>query len=268
MYKLGLFGDSFGCGFQETDPPYLVSWPDLIAKHLNLKLYNYSYPGTSIWYSYKLFLETYKKFSTIVFIYSEVSRWHSLPDDLKRFSSIYSNEKLKMFPKKSIDGNSYNIMEKLVDIHKYVFDDQLNNFVAQQVFDNVNRICKENNITLINVFPFVSNNDAYISFDNRTGSCLLNINEVSQHETYIKDMIDPIKNPAIVRNQHINFIIEGPDYRQNHINPNNNVTFADIIKERINTLDVYDVFTDSRMTYDENILIEYINYIKKIKNVK
>lgn len=77
---LGVFGDSYGVPnyfFRET------SWPAILSNYLNLKCENHAGTGTSIFWSYKKFLQHYKKYKVIVFVYSGVNRWLSLPEHLK-----------------------------------------------------------------------------------------------------------------------------------------------------------------------------------------
>lgn len=74
--KLGIFGDSFAT-FTGAKPSENAehAWFDILSNKLNYELCTHGLSGTSIYYSYKNFLEHYKSYDTIVFILSEVSRY-------------------------------------------------------------------------------------------------------------------------------------------------------------------------------------------------
>lgn len=68
--RLGIFGDSFSA----SDDPR--SWPIQLMKSLKCDEYhNYSKSGTSLYYSYKLFLDHYKKYDIIIFTVTDPLRY-------------------------------------------------------------------------------------------------------------------------------------------------------------------------------------------------
>jgi hypothetical protein len=247
---LGIFGDSFSAD-KETiiGDVTLTTYTDIVAKQLGLTAVNFSYPGTSIWYSYKQFVKNYKKFSHIVFCYTDEDRWHYLPDYLHRFSSIYTKEKLDTFP--TIGNKEYEEMTDLVKIHKLIHDSEFNNFVFQTIFDKVNFICKRNGIKVINIMPFVNEKNFDLDFSKNRGMCYINLLSISDSELYHK--------LGGYRHKEFRFFTGGPDLRKNHLTQENNKVLADIILENIDseTYKVIDLYKDKRFSYDVNQLLKY-----------
>lgn len=257
---LGVFGDSFADSKEQPFPGITLScWQILLSKKLNMNLENYAYSGTSLWYSYKKFLENYKDKTHIAFIYTEYNRWPSLPEELKRFSSIYSQEKLDMFPTIKQDKHNYDIMQQLVKVHPYIFDEQYNMFVYQQIFNSINQICRENNIKLINIFPFCNENPN-IDITNTHGSCITGLVEISYSE------IRENGYGSKCRHDRLEFFEINGDYRANHLNSANNMLLSDVIFEEINnnTNRIVKLFNDTRVEYDSNLLLKYIDELEAV----
>lgn len=252
MGKLGVFGDSFAESSPHRIGTYEVfSWPFLVADNLGIDVQNFARSGTSVWYSCNRFLKNYKDFTHVVFVYTEQNRWPSLPENLLRFSSIYDEYKLAMFP--TIDEIEYDTMKKLIGVHKYIFDEEFNHFVFQSVFDKVNEICRENKISLVNVFPFFDEKDAKnFNFDKMHGTCILGVDKVSTQEIYSLDDYSP-------KHKDLLFYVKNGDYRRNHLNNDNNKRLSEIVTSEMNTTlpHVLNVSTDSKFNYDVQLLLDY-----------
>lgn len=71
--KIGIFGDSFtnspGC------PSMAYHWSELLANKLDGELDNYGEPGSSVYFSYKRFLENHSKHDLCIFLVSEPNRY-------------------------------------------------------------------------------------------------------------------------------------------------------------------------------------------------
>lgn len=265
--RLGIFGDSFSDSSENPVKGVTsVSWIYELARNMEIEFDNFSYPGTSLWYSYKHFIENYQNYTHIIFTYTDSNRWPCLPEEMKRFSSVYTEDKLSRFPSFEL-GSSYKVMKQLVYLHRYIFDEQLNTFLLQQIFNQVNSICKKNNIKLVNILPFVDcPHGDQIDLTNATGSCLTNLITVSENE--LRDMSKGGRVPC--RTPELEFLEQGVDYRRNHINSPNNILMADVIQKEFNRVKpkVFDMFKDDRFVYDTQILLDYIKEIKKALNVK
>jgi hypothetical protein len=69
---VAIFGDSF------ADPTWVnndyLSWPELLTEQYDVT--NYAMTGTSLWWSYNLFLEHYKKYDKCIFVVTVPGRIH------------------------------------------------------------------------------------------------------------------------------------------------------------------------------------------------
>jgi len=72
IMKLAIYGDSFA----EINPPRIEhSWQQLLANKLNCSMNCYGLNSSSIFYSYRKFLETYSNYDIIVFLVTEPNRY-------------------------------------------------------------------------------------------------------------------------------------------------------------------------------------------------
>ncbi len=84
---IGLYGDSY-CG-NIKDKGIQFHWSTLLGKSLNRNVINYGFPGSSVYYSYKKFLESYQSHNLNIFIISEPGRYIKIVDG-KAFPGIGS----------------------------------------------------------------------------------------------------------------------------------------------------------------------------------
>lgn len=154
--KLGIFGDSFADINidKKLEWPENFGWPMLLSKKLNCETDFHARCGTSTWYSYEKFLERYTEYTHIVFTYTYQWRWPYLPPDLGMNHWLYHSDTIMSMG--HIDDDTKRILCKLSDAYNYVFNDKLLEFISKNVVKNVNKICQDNNIKLVNVF--VDNN--------------------------------------------------------------------------------------------------------------
>lgn len=61
---IGIYGDSYGV---KNNNPYKL-WADIVAENLNTSYTNYSKPASSLFYSYKQFLETNTQHDIVIFL--------------------------------------------------------------------------------------------------------------------------------------------------------------------------------------------------------
>jgi hypothetical protein len=160
---IGYFGDSFIDVASRTEP----SWPLMVSDLLNDKGDYYGKSGTSHWYSYELFLKNYKKYDTIIFCHTAHSRWPHLPEH-------ETGHHWKIgYP--GVIVNDF--MKKINEVYHDIFSDELLTFICGNIYRNVNQICKQNNIYLINILPFEVTYNLDTEFVN-----IFNINIVSRNE--------------------------------------------------------------------------------------
>ncbi len=261
---IGIFGDSFAnCSDK------FGGWPKDLGELVNLPVTNHSKPGTSLWFSYKLFLENYKNYSHIVFSYTNPHRWASLPDELVGYSWLTKKENIDIALILSDYGRKQ--MTTLLESHKILFDPELDIFLYQHIFNQVNKICKENNIKIYNVLPFEFidmdqrkhqfmswytgrdterlEQEYLIDFSGRHGPCLVNLCEISFHEMRQQDKIPKLQ-----------YITTVSDVRGCHMNITNNRIVATILAENweADNNEIINTFVDTRLSYDPQELIEMI----------
>lgn len=252
---IGIYGDSFA----DINPKELVDvsidrmpWPMHLAQVLNDDFKSYAQSATSIWWSYKKFINTYKKYDTIVFCYSNHNRWSNInyvphtfdlfPDKQIGLTHIFYEDQLEMLP-----DDMKPLAKMLVDIHPFLYDEKLQLFLYQHVFNSVNELCKLANIKLVNLMPFEHFNADTISIntDDASGSVLTNLNRVSRSEFYMR-----IQQFEVPRHYLLKELKGKPDGRFCHINPHNNKILATIIKEALDNKTDMNLGLDPRFSYD------------------
>lgn len=208
--KCGIFGDSYA--FRSND----YAWCALLEKDYEVE--NFSASGTSIWNAYKKFLENYKNFEYIIFTYSVQNRFYHLPEHLEKFMYIKNvyHDGIQY-----IDKNDVELFKSILEAEQHTHDPILDHFIYQQVFNEVNRICIENKIKLINLMPFETANEFFptINLEKRNGTCILGLHWVSMNEI-----------------SRINKLDQGDD-RPCHISNKNNEILYNLIREQFNNLD-------------------------------
>lgn len=67
--KIGVFGDSFARMYVPNK-----QWWEIINESKKLEVENFGHPGTPVYFSYKHFMENYKKFDRTIFFYTNPGR--------------------------------------------------------------------------------------------------------------------------------------------------------------------------------------------------
>jgi hypothetical protein len=213
---IGIFGDSFADYnnmFALTEEN--ESWINYLSKYTGATFECFGYGGTSIWYSFEKFKEHYKKFTHIVFCQTFPHRIHHLPEELIGFHHVKDTASLSFMNSKA--KNTMNFITSIY--YSKLFNKDLDIFLAQQVFDQVNYLCKKENIQIVTMLPFEDlryQEEYIINVDNRQGDCLLGLQHVSVDEILIT--------------QKPNGLTSG-DARFCHLSKENNEILAGIIKE-------------------------------------
>lgn len=258
--KLGIFGDSFAAGDVFAKG---ISWTKLLAEKLNCNYDAIALGGTSLYWSYANFIKKYKKYTHIVFVYTDFMRLNIMPTHLARYSNLIDTEhNLSLIDKLDISDIDKIELINIIKSRKYLDNRDFNKFVYQTIFDSVNEICRNQNIQLVNIHPFERPDLGNISFDKKAGTSLLNLQEISGREisntpaSWLQTA--KVKHPSFVR------IIEETDVRPNHLNPINNEVLANIILNSFGNLsDPINLTTDSNFCYDVDLVLELIEKYKK-----
>lgn len=238
---LGIFGDSYADvnnSFQKPSINGYAPWPKTLASLLNTSANYYAKSSTSIWWSYKKFLETYKNYDTIVFTYSQHNRWWYINDvRYENLHHVTTEEHLNIYKS---NHDLYKIASMLVECKKITYSDEFDIFVYQSIFDSINDLCKQNNIKLVNFLPFEGsefNEKLFVDISKRSGACITNAIDVSINEISKKYA------------RHFTRIVNTGDPRYCHLNPNNNNVIAKLITEVLDTPDlVVPLNLDSRIS--------------------
>lgn len=246
--KLGIFGDSFADINIDKKLEWHENfgWPMLLSKKLNCETDFHARCGTSTWYSYEKFLETYTNYTHIVFTYTYQWRWPYLPPDLGMNHWLYhSNTIMNMH---HLDDDTKRTLLKLSETYNYVFNDKLLEFISKGIVKKVNELCKENHIKLVNVF--VNNNFDFTENYNKSDllfSSLEDLHHISTQEL--------IKIKGRYRSmQEICSDLKKMDCRYCHLFPDNNKIVSDKILElfdKIEFISTHDmnnwVFKDTKI---------------------
>ena len=171
--NMAVFGDSFADynNALAKDQPN-ESWVHTIQQQKKLDAWGRS--GSSIWYSFELFKQHYSKYTQIVFCHSDMHRIHHLPRTFEGFSFVKPSKR---------NPHQNPAVNRLVDVYyKNFWNAQLDQYLAQSIFDSVNRICHENNIQLVNLLPFQSLDEMTLDLSTRKGMTIIGLAQLSQKE--------------------------------------------------------------------------------------
>lgn len=245
--KIGVFGDSFGCEYISITGSTNESWMQSLREK-GYDVTTHGLYGTSVWYSYKKFLENFNNYTHIVFVYSSINRIHNLPESIATFSSMYAADDDML--RSSIVFNNLNLEDqeqllKIIDVQRYIDDYQFNAFVCQNVFNNVNYLANYAGKKLVNVLPFngLGSPDNF-DLTNRTGSCITSLLKVS-----LKEMPNIFKKTW-------------QDPRYCHLSLENNAVLADMILESFHSDSAEILDGIDRFVYSKEITKRYNEMIK------
>lgn len=242
MQNLGVFGDSWA----DVNPAYtqdksknILPWPMWVAEKLDCNLSCFASSGTGLWWSFDQFKKKYKRLEKVIFVYTDYGRWNGLPDDLLNLAHIREEHQLEWVSKDNVE-----YAKKLVDVYPFLYNDDLNKFVYQQIFNEVNLLCDKFGIQITNILPF-DYKGPRIDISNRKGPVLYNLASIYYHELKVcKGLNDYVANHY--------------DVRHCHINPINNIALADIIVETLgNTNAVLNLFECKNFVYNDDELAHF-----------
>jgi hypothetical protein len=239
---IGVFGDSYA---DRNISPSLMkfkideSWMAHIVSKGH-KVSSYGISGSASYHAFTCFLDHYSRFDHIVFCWSYPHRIQSMPyryateSSVKDVETFYKTARFKHF-----NANEQSEIVQILLGYKFSCDFRFNLWVQQKMFDEVNQICKNKNIKLINVLPFVVKANGELDFSNRHGDCLYNLYKVTEKEMNMGGY---------------------GDVRCTHLTKENNIILGDIILEKFaegkNVL--IDIFKDGNFIYHPTITERYV----------
>lgn len=164
--KIGIFGDSFAAITSRNhkiykDHPILDNigkpWP-ILLKEKYTTVDNFSQAGSDIYFSYKNFLENYKKYDKNIFVVTSSGR-----------KSIFKNDSWLHFPNRLLaerindrsEGIEKYISSAAIEWFRYILDYKREDFFHKLIVNKINKL--DNNCMIIH------------SFDNYNSLGLINI---------------------------------------------------------------------------------------------
>ena len=117
--KIAIYGDSWASEGLDRPHSYL-GWPEILAKQSNYKVTNFAVPGSSVYFSYKTFLNNHSNYDYNIFLISSPGRLFidSIPAYASTAKHISSLDTLKIRMetlKTSPDSPLKNKLEKIFD---------------------------------------------------------------------------------------------------------------------------------------------------------
>lgn len=237
--KLGIFGDSFAeCsnghahGFKAK--PY-DGWTVLLTEKLNCETVNHARGGTSIWWSFEKFLEHYKKYDTIIFVHSSFQRYPSVP---KFLGKNELNQEYELYLHGDVGGRHNEVLNYISKYYDDFFPESMLKFLCKHVAYEVDKICKNNNIKLVQIFTESikpKHEENVIINPNSEMSCSRIFN------FYHPGSNEKVKVDNKVLSFHdILFKELKPDFRACHFNSINNILVMNHVRELIESPNTFD----------------------------
>jgi hypothetical protein len=248
--KIGVFGDSFADrSVCNTNSPFKddESWIKCIEDG-GSKIATYGKTGTSTWYAFQEFLAHHDQFDHIVFMHSSLHRMHHLPEGcaglefLNTVDELYESRRHKELTLQQEIEMVRILTGRIINIDT-VFDVWVN----QKIFNDVNIICRNKEIKLVNVLTFEDRREKHLStnLDERAGVCAYNLISVSKNEL-----------PSMGR----------VDNRWCHLSKERNLIFSKVIMDALALPypEIIDLYKDPNLnTKDKNITDRYTDDLDK-----
>lgn len=260
--KIAIYGDSFGSSMIESSVERKdcdtrgKAWVELLADNYNVT--NFSYPGSSLFYSYQLFLEYNQKFNYNIFLITSQDRI-TLPDDFD-VKPIYKHINLKLVQyfrnqflnQGSKDSNLDLIIFALESYYKIIHNEQAVDIYHNLMIENINRI-NQNTI----IIP---------CFNHSIPNTPFSLNLISEYEFSDSKVMKTLTHNkcfdwTIIEDENGKWTFN--DYRKCHLNEENNKILFNLIEKAIinkqQTINL-DLNQFSKMSKD----IEFYHYLIRL----
>jgi hypothetical protein len=212
--KIGIFGDSWA----DINPEQHrrrdlnnLPWGLWLEEMLDAQVTCHANSSTGLWYSFDKFRKFYKKYNKIVFTYTEYGRWNGLEDGYESISNIREPNQLQWV----VNEDQKEVATKLVDIHRVLYNDDLNLWIYQQIFNEVNDMCYQAGIDIINILAF-EDGKIPINTSKTRGPIFYNMHRISVTEVQASNKLG-------------DYLSQYFDIRFCHMNPHNNKVLANLI---------------------------------------
>jgi len=225
--KIAIYGDSFGNHCLENfpgDSRYRgLGWPEILNNQKDYEVTNFSCSGSSLFYSYKLFLENNKNFDYNIFLVTEPNRITLPEESIIPGTSMTPHINLSLVD--SLSRFEYN--QTLVSAITLYYG-LIHNFEAIELFHKlmVENITQVNQNTL--VIPCFHTSISYTP-DNLMG---ISDMEMSEYEMWLTLKDNKYYPWTIIEDETGLWTFN--DYRKCHLNEENNKILATMIYQAIN----------------------------------
>jgi hypothetical protein len=243
---IGVFGDSFADRYLRPALKEMgcvdESWMQYLEDQGH-RVKSYGLTSTSTWYAFEQFLYFHKYMESIVFVYSHHSRIHSMPEAYRIFASFAGRPIESLIESPVYRNRSSEDQENIRTIIKgstLTLNNALNLFVQHKVFEEVNKLCREKKIKLVNIFPF----DDIRSVNN--------YDLKSAHGDCLYDLV-----PVVYKEMDV----LGVDPRQCHLSLENNAILGKVIAESFNSSSPKNINLSKEVNfvYSEEITNRYLD---------
>jgi hypothetical protein len=174
----------------------------------------YGRSGSSNWAAYTKFLANYSRYSRIVFVWTNFSRWPYLPAHMDgRNFDIYNSHLLTGRP---IDSHTQ-LLAECNQVYSTVYSDSLLDFININIFRSVEQLCHDSGIKLVHVLSnseFTRSDYGY--------PILHNLGSISLNEP---SGIDGLNMRDLIHDQHL------LDIRPCHLNTQHNQQLYLLVRE-------------------------------------
>lgn len=219
--KIGIFGDSYADSGMALGKH---GWNQQLAKEFVVT--NRGRSGTSLWWAYNKFLEQFHDYDVIVFSFTSYSRWPIAPnkEEHQAWNIGYVRE-------------NDNFLDKLNPYFWDIFSEDLLRHLNYSIHKAVTEMCLKHNKYLINVVPFLDDDDHGPDFGPLYNEFpyIMGLDKVSRMEEVYAD--GQLQNTCkyIKRTKLL-------EYRHCHLNPSNNKIIADWMIDCIKNRKFTEVF--------------------------
>ncbi len=140
--KIGIYGDSFAETYPQSKH---FAWFNLLTHYIpNARIKSYGKAGTSVFYSYKLFLQTYQTFDVVIFLVTDPNRYTKpmiidgndlYPHSIRQIELMLANE--------SISKQDKILLENLRNYYISIIDEEFNAFANELMLQKIETLHKK-----------------------------------------------------------------------------------------------------------------------------
>jgi hypothetical protein len=216
--KIGIYGDSYA----DPNPSPDKSWLTYLRNNIEYATIDqHSRGGTSHWWSYQKFIQTYKDYDTIIFCHTNPIRWPHLPKE-------YAGKEWNTGHMKN--GGLNNFQDNINKFFPFILPDNLLTFLCLNIFKKVNEICQKENIFLINLHIETKENlePEYAAEITKTNfSTFTGLNDLSRWEKVVHKGTVFTTNELLTKHKIFN------DVRAGHLSAANNIALGNLLLSTI-----------------------------------